>query len=93
MSFFVEKVGEKLEKSLEKVQGVSFDWSSPKKVLSMELVPPNRKKLLSSLEMAKIPTKKVKVHVRVCQTFNFCCNLEGSDLDFHFFCRDFCHLQ
>ena len=54
------------------------------KVLSMELVPPNRKKWLSSLEMAKIPTKKVKVHVRVCQTFTFCCKLAGSDLDFHF---------
>ena len=41
----------------------------PRKVLSMELVPPNREKLLSSPKMAKIPTKKVKVHVRVCQTF------------------------
>ena len=25
--------------------------------------------------MAKIPTKKVEVHARVCQTFTFCCNL------------------
>ena len=53
-----------------------FFWLvPPRKVLSMELVPPNREKLLSSLEMAKIPTKKVKVHVRVCETFTFCCNL------------------
>ena len=65
----------------------------PQKVLSMDLVPPNRKKWLSSLEMAKIPPKKVKVHVRVCQTFTFCCKLAGSDLDFHFFSRYFCHLQ
>ena len=49
--------------------------------------------------MAKIPTKKVKVQVRVCQTFTLCLNLtenmEVSDLDFNFFSTDiaiFCEL-
>ena len=54
--------------------GWVFSLVPPRKVLSMELVPPNREKLLSSPRMAKIPTKKVKVHVKVCQTFTFCCD-------------------
>ena len=44
---------------------------------------------------SKKPSEKVKVQVRVCQTFTFCRNLAekfqgvaGSDLDFHFFSRD-----
>ena len=43
----------------------------------------------------KKPSEKVKVQVRVCQTFTFWCNLAdkfkdvaGSNLDFHFFSRD-----
>ena len=53
-----------------------FFWLvPPRKVLSVELVPPNREKWLSSLEMAKILTKKVKVRVRVCHTITFCWNL------------------
>ena len=42
---------------------------------SMELVPPNREKWMSLLNMAKISTKKVKVQIRVCHAFTFCCNL------------------
>ena len=64
----------------------------------MELVPLNREKLSTSLNMAKIPTKKVKVQVEACQTFPFCCDLAekgltGFDLDFHFFSKDFCHIS
>ena len=50
----------------------------PRKVLSMELVPPNREKWLSSPKVAKKPFEKVKVQVRVCQTFTFYCNLAGT---------------
>ena len=32
------------------------------------LVPPKREKLLRSPKMGKIPSKKVKVQVRVCQS-------------------------
>ena len=74
---------------------VFFLLVPPRKVLSMELVPPNRDKWLRAPKMAKIPAKKVKVQVRVCHTFTFCCTLaeksEGltdSDLDFHFFSWD-----
>ena len=49
------------------IQGV-FVTGSAQKVLSMELVLPNSEK------MAKFLLKKMKVHVRVCQTFTFCCN-------------------
>ena len=59
---------------------VVFLTGPAQKVLSMELVPPNREKLLSLPKMAKIPTKKVKVQVRVCETFTFCCNLEDQFL-------------
>ena len=59
---------------LRRSTGWVFSLVPPRKVLSMELVPPNREKLLSSPRMAKIPTKKVKVHVKVCQTFTFCCD-------------------
>ena len=62
--------------------GWPFWLVPPRKVLSIELVPSNREKLQSSAKMAKIPTKKVKVHIRVCQTFTFCYNLAeklGSD--------------
>ena len=59
---------------VEKCTGCIFSLVLARKVLSMELVPPNREKLLSSPRMAKIPTKKVKVHVKVCQTFTFCCD-------------------
>ena len=62
--------------------GWPFWLVPPRKVLSIELVPSNREKLQSSSKMAKIPTKKVKVHIRVCQTFTFCYNLAeklGSD--------------
>ena len=84
----------RVHKDLARHSTGCFIWLVlPQKVLSMELVPPNKKKWLSPLEMAKIRTKKVKVCVRVCQTFTFCCKLAGSDLDFHFFSRDFCHLQ
>ena len=78
---------------------MSFFTGPAQKALSMELVPPNREKVLTSLNMAKIPTKKVKVQVRVCQTFTLCLNLtekmEVSDLEFHFFGKDiaiFCEL-
>ena len=45
--------------------------------------------------MAKIPNRKVKVQVRVCQIFTFCCNLAEGIMDwqtltwtFTFFSRD-----
>ena len=41
----------------------------------MELVPLNREKLSTSLNMAKIPTKKVKVQVRACQISTFSARL------------------
>ena len=47
---------------------VFFLLVPPRKVLSTELVPPNRERLLSSLEMAKILTKKVKVQVSARHT-------------------------
>ena len=53
------------------LQGEFFHWSRPAKILSVELVPPNREKLLSSQRMAKILTKKVKVQVRAGQTLIF----------------------
>ena len=75
--------------------GWVFSLVPPRKVQSMELVPPNREKWLSSPKVAKNPSEKVKVQVRVCQTFTFYCNLAGfflcvagCDLDFHFFSRD-----
>ena len=40
----------------------------PKKVLSMELVPPNSKKMTKFTEDGNIPAKKVKVQDRACQT-------------------------
>ena len=80
--------------------GWVFSLVPPRKVLSIELVPPNREKWLSSPKVAKNPTRKVEVQVRVYQTFTFYCNLAGiflcvtgSDLDFHFFRRDFCYLR
>ena len=57
----------------------------------MELVPPKREKLLSSPKVAKNPPEKVKVQVRVCQTFTFTVTWQelflcvaGCDFDFHF---------
>ena len=41
----------------------------------MKLVPIKREKLLTTLNIAKIPSKKVKVQVEARQTFPFCCNL------------------
>ena len=61
--------------SLYQKYRVSFLTGPAQKVLSMELVPLNRDKLLNSLNKAKIPTKQVKVQVEACQTFPFCCNL------------------
>ena len=61
----------------------------------MKLVPPSSKKITKFTEDSNIPTKKVKVEVKVCQTFILYCNLAGfflcvagCDLDFHFFSRD-----
>ena len=61
--------------NLKENTGCLFWLVPPRKVLSMELVPPNREKWLSSPKMAKILTKKVKVRVRASHTFTFCCNL------------------
>ena len=55
--------------------GRMFWLVPPRNVLSMELVPPNRELLLSSPEMTKIPTRKLKVQVKICQTFTFCWHL------------------
>ena len=48
--------------------GWVFSLVPPRKILSMELVPPNREKWLSSQKLAKILTKRVKVQVRAGQT-------------------------
>ena len=61
--------------SMTNSTGWVFWLVPPRKVLSMELVPPNREKWLSLPKLAKKPTEKVKVQVRVCQTFTFCWNL------------------
>ena len=51
--------------------GCFFWLVLPRKVLSMELVPPNIEKWLSSLKIAIYLPKKVKVQVRACQTLIF----------------------
>ena len=63
------------EFDLNQYTGWFFWLVPPRKVLSMELVPPKREKWLSLPKMAKIPTKKVKVQLRVCPAFTLCCNL------------------
>ena len=51
--------------------GCFFWLVLPRKVLSMELVPPNTEKWLSSSKRAIYLLKKVKVQVRACQTLIF----------------------
>ena len=49
---------------------VNFFTGPTQKVVSMEKVPPNSEKLLSSRNIAKIP-KKGKVLVKACQTLSY----------------------
>ena len=55
---------------------VVFWLVPPRKVLSMELVPPNSEKMTKFIGNSNISTKKVKVQVRACQTPNFVAKLQ-----------------
>ena len=59
--------------ALQYLQGKFFYWSHPK---IMELVPPNSEKYQSSQNVAKIPSKKVKVQVNACKTLIFSAKLQ-----------------
>ena len=48
----------------------------PREVPSMELVPPNSEQITNFTEGRNIPTKKVKVQVRACQTLILFANLQ-----------------
>ena len=52
----------------EQSTGWLFWLVPPRQAPSMKLVPTNRETLLSSKKLAKIPSKKVKIQVRACET-------------------------
>ena len=56
--------------------GCLFWLVPPRKVLSMELVPPNREKMTEFNEDSNTPTKKVKVQVRAYHTLIFSAKLQ-----------------
>ena len=79
--------------------GCLFWLVPPRKVLSMELVPPNREKWLVDWRWQKSLLKKESLSQSLSHLHFLLWlsrinqSLTGADLDFHFFRRDFYHLR
>ena len=67
---FFHSINDALNEGLQNPStGCIFSLVPPRKVLSMELVPPNSEQITKLTEDSNIPTKKVKVEVIASQTF------------------------